>query len=224
MPTKYCSGPKSWGQIVAYTGVTYIPTILIKGLLLVLIVFLVLCKKRINNTNEQEIIFFAIFILAIVPYAIWNSHSHGENFPLFTTSLKDKKTLGGYILDYYSKNWHKMLILAVLYIGIIILLVKYTNAIINKENEYLWLGLIVLICIGYLGLFIFNSIQEAKDYFKTLPIVEIENIIISIMLFYLFKLSYAYDGISKKTVIIILIIILSSFANNLYTVLLNQTV
>jgi peptidoglycan/LPS O-acetylase OafA/YrhL len=147
MPTKYCSGPKSWGQIVAYTGVTYIPTILIKGLLLVLIVFLVLCKKRINNTNEQEIIFFAIFILAIVPYAIWNSHSHGENFPLFTTSLKDKKTLGGYILDYYSKNWYKMLILAVLYIGIIILLVKYTNAIINKENEYLWLGLIVLICI-----------------------------------------------------------------------------
>jgi|TARA_B110000902_G_scaffold247605_1_gene303832 peptidoglycan/LPS O-acetylase OafA/YrhL len=223
MPTKYCSGPKSWGQIVAYTGVTYIPTILIKGLLLVLIVFLVLCKKRINNTNEQEIIFFAIFILAIVPYAIWNSHSHGENFPLFTTSLKDKKTLGGYILDYYSKNWYKMLILAVLYIGIIILLVKYTNAIINKENEYLWLGLIVLICIGYLGLFIFNSIQEAKDYFKTLPIVEIENMIISIMLFYLFKLSYLHGG-NIKTIIIIIIIILSSFANNLYTVLLNQTV
>ena len=225
MPTKYCSGPKSWGQIVAYTGVTYIPTILIKGLLLALIFFLVRCEKSIVGiTDEQKIIFFAIFILAIVPYAIWNSHSHSENFPLFTISLKDKKTLGDYIRTYYSKNLYKMLILAVLYIGIIILLIKYTDAIIYKENKYLWLGLMVLICIVYLGLFIFNSIQEAKDYFKTLPIVEIENIIISIMLFYLFKLSYAYDGISKKTVIIILIIILSSFANNLYTVLLNQTV
>lgn len=223
MPTKYCSGPKSWGQIIAYTGATYIPTILIKGLLLILIFFLVRCKKIINS-DEEKILFFAIFIFAIVPYAIWNSHSHGENFPLFTTSLKDKKTLGSYILDYYSKNWYKMLILAILYIGIIILLIKYTNAIIHKENKYLWLGLMALICIGYLTLFIFNSIQEAKDYFKNLPSVEIENIIITIMLFFLFKLSYANGGLNKKTLIIILIIILSSFANNLYTVLLNQTI
>ena len=219
----YCSGPKTWWEMTGYTACTYIPSFLIKAILLYLIYFLHICELNGGDDTEKKIIFGVIFLLVIIPYEIWNSHSHGENFPLFTTSLKDDKTIGAYIGAYYLKNWSKMILLAGLYCIIIGILFKYSYVSDNELEKNILIGLIILLCCVYIFSVIFDSVKKAKGYFKNISKTEIENMTISFILFLLFKLSIQH-GVNINTLLIIIIIVISTFSDNLYTILLNQTV